>query len=168
MIGSCSSRYATVVREYMAKQFAKKDKDPLLQTRNGTMYSIRNIRKISKEVGADIGCPWVTPHTMRHTFASRLFENGTDIKRISNLLGHAKVSTTYDIYVHIMNKQKTAKAIQKLDSVSPSTLPIKIAPNKTDKRVKEHAKKEKPSRHIMKRSMNLKIRTHYDGKCRRI
>ncbi|RVU54873.1 tyrosine-type recombinase/integrase [Anaerosphaera multitolerans] len=40
----------------------------------------------------------ITPHMLRHTFATRLLEQGCDVKTISSLLGHAKVSTTLDIY----------------------------------------------------------------------
>ena len=41
-------------------------------------------------------------HTLRHTFASRLFAKGVDGKVISRLLGHSSVKITYDIYVHLM------------------------------------------------------------------
>lgn len=45
-------------------------------------------------------------HTCRHTFASILLDKGVDIKIISNLLGHASVSTTYDIYAHIIPERR--------------------------------------------------------------
>ena len=53
-------------------------------------------------------------HALRHTFASYLIRNNVDIAVVSSLLGHKKVSTTYYIYVHIIDAQK-AKAIQTLD-----------------------------------------------------
>lgn len=53
-------------------------------------------------------------HSLRHTFASILFEKGTDIKTISTLLGHASVKITMDTYVHLI--QDTGKqALDKLD-----------------------------------------------------
>jgi hypothetical protein len=57
-----------------------------------------------------------------HTYASRLFKEGVDVKIISALLGHAKVSTTYDIYVHFIDNT-LEDSVQILNTGLPDKLP---------------------------------------------
>ena len=52
------------------------------------------------------GLPHINPHAFRHTAASVLISKGSDIVTVSKMLGHAKVSTTEDIYSHVIEESK--------------------------------------------------------------
>lgn len=71
----------------------------------------RGIERYIKETG--ISC---TPHGLRHGFASILFKQGLDVKTIQYVLGHAQSSTTMEIYVHLLEEDKTAQALQALQN----------------------------------------------------
>lgn len=45
---------------------------------------------------------YVTPHVLRHTFCTRLINNGVSIKIVQYLMGHSSATTTLDIYTHVL------------------------------------------------------------------
>jgi integrase len=113
-----------LLEEYMLKQPGKKPNDPLFQTDKGNRPTMSYLRKRFKSAGNAIGCEWVNLHTMRHTYASKLFRKKIDIKIISKLLGHKDVSTTYDIYVHFIDNV-VEDSVQVLNDEIPESLPEK-------------------------------------------
>ena len=84
-------------------------------TRGKMVYS-RNLQTSLEKIFTRAGIEGATMHTLRHTYATRCFEAGVDIKAVSEQLGHANVKTTYNIYVHLLDDTK-AKEIDKLAGI---------------------------------------------------
>jgi integrase len=73
---------------------------------NGKALSPRNVQRTLDIICEKTGIKKCGTHVFRHTFASLLFENGEDVKYVSELLGHANIQTTYNIYIKLIKEQK--------------------------------------------------------------
>ncbi|HZX45270.1 MAG TPA: tyrosine-type recombinase/integrase [Candidatus Nanoarchaeia archaeon] len=91
-----------MVKEYIQKFYPKAE--GLVFTVNGKKYSKRTIQAMIKTAQIRAGISKrVTPHTLRHSFATHLLEGGADIRHIQMLLGHSNLQTT-QVYTHVANK----------------------------------------------------------------
>ena len=75
-------------------------------------YLDRMFRKIAVAAGFEENKIYGL-HSLRHTFASRLFANGEDVKTVSELLGHSDITITYNTYIHLINQQKKTAIFNK-------------------------------------------------------
>ncbi|MFW6030595.1 MAG: tyrosine-type recombinase/integrase, partial [Halanaerobiales bacterium] len=87
---------------------SKKDEDALFISRHGRRINVRTIQLLVKKYARLAGVKnagKITPHKLRHTFASLLYYQTKDIKILQELLGHSNISTT-QIYTHTDIEQK--------------------------------------------------------------
>ena len=76
-----------------------------VKTDNSLRLTPRSIERMVKHYATKAGISKkVTPHILRHSFATDLLQNGADIRSVQMMLGHANIATT-QIYTHITNKQ---------------------------------------------------------------
>jgi len=104
-------RYAcSAIRDYLdaraldplAPRF---DKRALILNRFGTRMSDRSLRRLLHKYFLEAGLKLhVTPHTLRHTFATHLLNHGADLRSVQELLGHASLQST-QIYTHVSTER---------------------------------------------------------------
>lgn len=95
------NRYVTLVRPKYAKNrtkylFLNRDGAPISR-----QYFWRQIKKYALKANIDRE---ISPHTLRHSFATHLLENGANLKEVQEMLGHTKIETT-QIYTHVSTKR---------------------------------------------------------------
>ena len=109
-IAPISSSALQVIQHYMEfrnkrAQSSNFDAKVLFVNKHGKRLSTRSVRrkmdKYLKIAGLD---PSISPHTLRHSFATHMLNNGADLRSVQELLGHQSLSTT-QVYTHLTTRK---------------------------------------------------------------
>lgn len=101
----CEEILKLYLRNYRNELLNSKRNDYLLLNKDGNPLSSRGVELIINKIIKELALKHnVSPHTLRHTFATDLLNNGADLKSVQELLGHSSLSTT-QIYTHITNER---------------------------------------------------------------
>jgi len=84
--------------------------DFVFTTEVGTTIDARNITRQYERLLIRTKIDYRKFHSMRHTYATKLFERNVKLKTVSKLLGHSSIAITADIYTHVMPKEKNDAA----------------------------------------------------------
>ena len=99
-------RALDAIRQYIAKRGQPKpgesvDQQALFINKSGQRLSTRSVRrKLDKYLAQANLDPSISPHTLRHTFATHMLNRGADLRSVQELLGHRSLSTT-QVYTHL-------------------------------------------------------------------
>ncbi len=98
-------KYLTNSRQQLMQKFKATVHQYVFVNRLGGVLTDRSVRRILQKYIAALALQkHVSPHTIRHTFATHLLEHGADLRAVQELLGHANLSTT-QIYTHLTTER---------------------------------------------------------------
>ncbi|AGK95173.1 tyrosine-type recombinase/integrase [Clostridium pasteurianum] len=113
-----------ILEQYKEKKESEKEKfgndyiknEYVFCTPIGSVIDPNNLRGMYRRILKKAKIDYKKFHSLRHTYATRLFEAGVPLKTVQTLLGHNDISITANIYTHVMPEEKV-KAIDKINSI---------------------------------------------------
>lgn len=81
-------------------------------------YNRKEQEQAEKENRAEELFPKMSAHTMRHTFCTRMSENGMDLKALQYVMGHSNINVTMQIYNHVTDMARIEREMAKMESLS--------------------------------------------------
>lgn len=104
-IGDYALEYLNLYMDTVRKANKGKNTEYIFLNRNGKpltrQFFWQQIKKYALRAGVQSN---ISPHTLRHSFATHLLENGAELRMVQDMLGHSKISTT-QIYTHVSSKR---------------------------------------------------------------
>ena len=101
-VGVKALEHIRIYRDRLVTQGPKEmNPEAVFLNKNGGRLTTRSIRRILEKIVRDMGLNRpLSPHGLRHTFATHMLDNGADLRAVQELLGHASISTT-GRYTHV-------------------------------------------------------------------
>ncbi len=103
------TRAQAALKRYLAEErpvlAAKGPGEPwLFLSRGGRRLGRERLFVLARQYALKAGLPAISPHVLRHSFATHLLENGADLRAVQDMLGHTDIATT-EIYTHVDGKR---------------------------------------------------------------
>ncbi|HAL62108.1 MAG TPA: recombinase XerC [Chloroflexi bacterium] len=92
------------LKEGRPKLLKGKRTSALFLNRSGERLSVRGVQSMLDRCARKAGLKWVTPHLLRHTFATHMLGGGADLRVVQELLGHTSLSST-QVYTHVSQRR---------------------------------------------------------------